>query len=175
MLFRSFEYALYLGYENNIKTFVKTIYLNNWNFFSEPEKSVFQCFIVERSNIILNRLIVPIQNEENKLGIFTVKKDETIILTEVTSVDNNLKRYSIYAFVYDGTTESCDLIRREYIKLPMEIPRVLINIANDSSFSSLEALIKELDLNYIPSSQISLNNPKALMKFISNSIRNQYV
>jgi len=173
----AFRYALYLGYEGNLKKFVKVI-KNNWNLFDKLKKSIYECIVIGKLPIILNSILESVVSEGPRSGVFKLSKHEALVVTEVDeqalAFNKAFNRYSACSLVYDGTTESGNFIKSVYKKLPKQLPTAIIDVSNEvEAHSPLEGYLEYFRKKSLPifKLRIPLENPNGLIEFIGELIK----
>lgn len=174
----AFRYALYLGYDGNLKKFVKVIKGNNWNLFDELKESVYECVVIGKLPTILNSILESVRREGPRSGVFNLSKHEALVVTEVDeqtlTFSRVFSRYSACSLVYDGTTESGNFIKSVYKKLPKQFPTAIIDVSNEVEVHSpLERCLEYFRKKSLPifKLRIPVEDPNELIEFIGRLVK----
>lgn len=167
---QAFKYALYLGYNKSLKSFIEVIKASSWSIFGVKDRSVFKCVIIQREPRFLNALIGP-SLETTRSAVITLDDNKTLIMSEVgEDWIAKLNEFDLCLFIHDGTSASADFIKVNCRKV--RLPKAIVDISEEVNVAvPIERIVKSIRGRLIPKAKVSLDSKSQAMQTINRLVK----
>jgi len=160
---QAFEWALYLGYNRSLKSFIEVIRTDKWSIFENKKKSVFECGVIQRIPMFFDKLIGP-SLEKVRSVVISLEDNKTLIMREVSA--DNVKGCDMCLFVHDGSVESANFINGHCKDITLS--KAIIDISEGVNVAvPVEEVIQSTKGTIIPKAKVSLDSKTQVIQSIN--------
>jgi hypothetical protein len=168
---QAFKYALYLGYNSSLKSFIEVIRKNRWSIFGLQQKSVFECGVIQIAPMFFDKFIGP-SLETARSAVISLEDHKTLIMRELS--EDNVKGCDICLFVHDGSVESANFIKVHCKHITL--PKAIIDISEGMNVAvPVEKVIQPIKGTIIPRAKVSLDSKTQVVQSINRLLKILYI